>query len=53
MIFSDESLFGLTSSDPLSLSSVIVLLCTVAAFAGFVPAHRATKVDPIVALRYE
>ena len=46
-------LFGLKSSDPLSLVVVIVLLGSVAAIAGFIPARRATKVNPIVALRYE
>jgi ABC-type antimicrobial peptide transport system permease subunit len=46
-------LFGLRSSDPLSLIAAIVLLGIVAALAGFIPARRATRVDPMVALRYE
>lgn len=46
-------LFGLKGTDPLSLLAVIGLLAVLAAVAGFFPARRATKVDPIVALRYE
>ena len=46
-------LFGLRGTDPLSLLLVIGLLAIVSVFAGFVPARRATKVDPVVALRYE
>lgn len=46
-------LFGLRSSDPMSLFAVIFLLGIVATVAALVPARRATKVDPIVALRYE
>lgn len=46
-------LFGLKSTDPLSLIAVIVLLGIVAAVAGFIPARRAAKINPMVALRYE
>ena len=46
-------LFGLKSTDPLSLIAVIMLLGVVAAVAGFIPARRAAKIDPMVALRYE
>jgi predicted permease len=46
-------LYGLKSYDPIAMVAVITLLAAVGAFAGFIPARRATKVDPIVALRYE
>ncbi len=46
-------LFGLKSTDPLSLIAVILLLGFVAGIAGFIPARRAAKIDPMVALRYE
>ncbi len=46
-------LFGLKSTDPFSLIAVVLLLGIVAALAGFIPARRAAKLDPMVALRYE
>jgi ABC-type antimicrobial peptide transport system permease subunit len=46
-------LFGLNSADPISLAAVILLLSSVALLAGLIPARRAIKVDPLVALRYE
>ena len=49
----NSMIFGLKSTDPISLLIVIIVLGAIAAFAGFIPARRATKIDPMVALRYE
>jgi ABC-type antimicrobial peptide transport system permease subunit len=44
-------LFGVTSSDPVSFVGALVILLVVAVTAGWLPAHRASRVDPSVALR--
>jgi putative ABC transport system permease protein len=46
-------LFGLKPRDPLTLVMAVVTLSAVAAFASFLPAYRASKLDPLTALRYE
>jgi putative ABC transport system permease protein len=47
----DSRLYGIAPQDPLTLSSAIALLLTVAFSAAYFPAHRASKVDPMTALR--
>jgi predicted permease len=48
-----SQLFGLTPTDPLSISATLAVITLAAALAGYLPARRASRVDPIVALRDE
>ena len=46
-------LYGIKPDDPLIAGSTMILLALVSAAAGLIPAHRASRIDPILALRYE
>jgi predicted permease len=52
-IVAESMLFEMKGSDPLVLVGATVALAIVALAAGFIPAHRASRIDPMTALRYE
>jgi len=49
----ESMLFGLTPADPLAVGAALLTLMSAALIAAFVPARRASRVDPLTALRYE
>ena len=51
--FVSSQLYGVSGSDPLTMVAACLVLASVAALAGYIPARRATRVNPVLALRYE
>ena len=51
--FVSRMLFGLKPTDPVTLLAATAILAAIAVLAGYLPARKASFVDPMVALRYE
>jgi predicted permease len=51
--FVSAQLYGIQGSDPQTAVIMVLVLSTIAAIAGMIPAHRASRIDPITALRFE
>jgi predicted permease len=51
--FVEKQLYGIQARDPLMATATVVLLAAVSTAAGMIPAYRASRIDPILALRYE
>jgi len=51
--YAKSVLFGVVGLDPVIIATSVVMLIGVAALAGFLPVRRASRIDPMVALRYE
>ena len=49
----ESLLFGVSTNDPFTVLVVCALLLTVGGISAFIPAHRATCVDPMIALRHD
>jgi ABC-type antimicrobial peptide transport system permease subunit len=48
-----SQLYGVSASDPITIVAAAAILAAVAMLAGYIPARRATRVNPVLALRYE
>jgi ABC-type lipoprotein release transport system permease subunit len=46
-------LYGVVPADTVTITSVVLVLAAMAALASFIPARRASRLDPVIALRYE
>ena len=51
--FVSNLLFGIAPTDPIAMAGAVAVMMLVSAVAGYLPARRASRVDPLVALRYE